>query len=318
MYERVQREEGVRALTTLWNLEYPEYPNTEEEFLAGYRHLPADAPEFHFVVKDNGRPVAGLFVDSDEEDRPYHHLSGDFLLDPALAEEHLAGGVEVMRNLLSENNLDDITVWARDTFEAKGAFLQQSGFEISQVVNVSRLDLTQFDPHPFAAKVNEVELKYRLVSAADLDEEGLDWIPLLWESTFEIAEDIPRTLPLNRPLLDEYRELVRSESVIYQTDTMMIALDGQRIVGYSRVTLSDALPTLALTGMSGAVRSHRRQGIVTALKVIGIQRMIEKGIQVLQTDNDENNPMYQLNLRLGFRPCWKWQSWRLSRTVNPR
>ena len=66
------------------------------------------------------------------------------------------------------------------------------------------------------------------------------------------------------------------------------------------------MPGLARTGMSGTVRSHRRRGLVTALKVKTIQLLKEQGYRWLQTDNDVTNPMYQLNLDLGFKYVWSW------------
>jgi hypothetical protein len=33
------------------------------------------------------------------------------------------------------------------------------------------------------------------------------------------------------------------------------------------------------------------------------------GIESIETDNEENNPMFQLNLRLGFKPIPAWVSY---------
>lgn len=316
MFKAVDREAGIRAFVSLWNREYPEFLNSEEEVRSGYRHLPKDAPEFHFVAYDGGEPIAALLIDSDEEEKPVKHLSGDFLVHPHRIDEVMPAGIDIIRRMLAEHRLEDISVWGSDLLPARAKALKEAGFEVSQTVEGSRLLLSEFDPAPFMAKLEAAGEKYRLVTAAELDEEGFDWIPPLWEATNEIAKDIPTTLPYCRPPIDEYRQLVRTEKVIYQTDTMMIALEGDKVVGYSRVTLSDIMPELASTGMSGAIRSHRRQGIVTALKVLGIERMKAKGIRWLQTDNDESNPMFQLNLQLGFKPCWKWELWRLSSSTG--
>ena len=39
-----------------------------------------------------------------------------------------------------------------------------------------------------------------------------------------------------------------------------------------------------------------------ALPVFQIGAMVEKGITEVRTDNEENNPMYKINVALGFKP----------------
>ena len=40
----------------------------------------------------------------------------------------------------------------------------------------------------------------------------------------------------------------------------------------------------------------------TALKLETIRAAREAGVRLIQTDNEENNPMFDLNLKLGFQP----------------
>ncbi len=60
------------------------------------------------------------------------------------------------------------------------------------------------------------------------------------------------------------------------------------------------------TGMTGVLRSHRRQGLATALKVHAIQFAKAYGAKAINTSNEEHNPMFQLNLALGFAPAPAW------------
>jgi Acetyltransferase (GNAT) family len=312
MFERVDRDAGIRAGVALWNLEYPDYLNTEEEHHAGFRHNPPDAPEVHLVAYEQGEPIGSISLENHGEERPIRHFEGEFVIRPDRMKEVVPEVLQALREVKEEFGVEYISVWCNDRFPERTAILKDAGLEIIQTVPGSRLDLDSFDPTPFKDKVEAVAQKFRLVTAADLDAEGFDWIPGLWETSWEIAEDIPGPHQRSRPPLDEYRQRIRNETIFYQPETMMMALDGEKIVGYSRVTLSDAMPELALTGMSGALRTHRRQGIVTALKVLGIDKMKAKGIRWLQTDNDETNPMYQINLRLGFRLAWTWHLWKLT------
>lgn len=312
MFQPVDRDAGVRAFVALWNAEYPERPETEEAIHSAMRHNASGAPEVHRVAYDGERPIACLFLDLDAPTEPFERLEGDFLIAQDHADELSPQAAEEARSILRTMNLKEVACWFSDRIPARRRAFEEAGFEITQRVPVTELDLDAFDRAPFEEKLREVEGKYRIVSAADLDEEGFDWIPGLWEAAWEMALDMPNPHTPIRPELENYRRRIREEKIFYQTDTMMLALDGEKVVGYSRVTLSPAAPDLAQTGMSGTARDYRRQGIVTALKVEGIDRMKRKGIRRLQTDNDETNPMYQLNLQLGFKPCFQWNRWTIT------
>lgn len=61
-------------------------------------------------------------------------------------------------------------------------------------------------------------------------------------------------------------------------------------------------PHKGWTGGLGVLKEFRRKGIATALKIKAIEVLLKKGITELRTDNEENNPMYKINLALGFQP----------------
>jgi GNAT superfamily N-acetyltransferase len=60
------------------------------------------------------------------------------------------------------------------------------------------------------------------------------------------------------------------------------------------------------TGLTGVRRSARRQGIATALKVHAIEWSRQRGMRTIETGNEENNPMFDLNVRLGYKHVWDW------------
>ena len=70
----------------------------------------------------------------------------------------------------------------------------------------------------------------------------------------------------------------------------------------SCIWLSLSNPDKLYTGLTGVRRAYRRRGIATALKTQAIAWAKTQGASYLETDNEENNPMYQLNLALGFQP----------------
>jgi len=63
--------------------------------------------------------------------------------------------------------------------------------------------------------------------------------------------------------------------------------------------------------LTGVVRTHRRRGVATALKVKGVEWARARGVRVIETDNEENNPMFDLNVALGYRPVPAWAEYHL-------
>ena len=56
------------------------------------------------------------------------------------------------------------------------------------------------------------------------------------------------------------------------------------------------------TGGLGVLKKFRRRGIATAIKIKAIEVLLKKGVTEVRTDNEENNPMYKINVALGFKP----------------
>ena len=85
-------------------------------------------------------------------------------------------------------------------------------------------------------------------------------------------------------------------------DAWFIALDGDRYVGMA-VLFKDLGDRQRLqAGFTAVHRDYRRHGIATALKLRTIAFAQQYGAAQITTGNEEHNPMYQINLRLGFQP----------------
>ena len=83
----------------------------------------------------------------------------------------------------------------------------------------------------------------------------------------------------------------------------IIAVKNGQYIGSTDIeVLSKAEPYKGWTGTLGVLKEFRRKGIATALKIKAIEILLKKGIKQLRTDNEENNPMYKINVALGFKP----------------
>jgi GNAT superfamily N-acetyltransferase len=63
---------------------------------------------------------------------------------------------------------------------------------------------------------------------------------------------------------------------------------------------------MADNGFLGILRPYRRRGLARALKVALIEQAQREGMDSVYTTNEQNNPMLQLNLQLGFVPQPSW------------
>ena len=89
-----------------------------------------------------------------------------------------------------------------------------------------------------------------------------------------------------------------------------IAIVDGRFVGVTSLWRSLAEKDKLHTALTGVVRGLRRKGIATALKVRAVEFARDQEARVIRTENEENNPMYDLNVRLGFRPVPAWWTYR--------
>jgi GNAT superfamily N-acetyltransferase len=82
------------------------------------------------------------------------------------------------------------------------------------------------------------------------------------------------------------------------------ALASGEVVGYAKLSLSNARPGVAMHDMTGVLRAWRGRGIAGALKRAEIAWAKQAGFTRLETYNeDRNEPIRRLNERHGYRPA---------------
>ena len=85
--------------------------------------------------------------------------------------------------------------------------------------------------------------------------------------------------------------------------TEIVATKNNEYIGSTDITVyHKSEPNKGWTGGLGVLKKFRRKGIATALKIKAIERLLTKGVVEIRTDNEENNPMYKINVALGFKP----------------
>lgn len=304
---QVPRNEAIVAHTLLWNLEHPTDLRSEDETGAFFSSFVEDSFEQTWIAKEADKLIASFVVFDTENKKPPQRLTFELCLDPASEAEHFPAVLDQMREVAKEAAVRAMSVWTFDTTPVRNQILECDGFKLIQSAPVTRLDLQAFDPAPFRDLLQRLESEgIRITTVSEIQHERPNWKRELFDATLEMSEDMPNPheRPVDRPF-EPFAEMLENQR-IWGRERMYVALDGERVVGYSRVSPAQSTPGLVSTGLSGTVRSHRRRGVVTALKVLAAERLKNQGYEFLQTDNDATNPMYQINLKLGFKPVWEY------------
>jgi GNAT superfamily N-acetyltransferase len=123
---------------------------------------------------------------------------------------------------------------------------------------------------------------------------------MLWE----LEKDVPSPDPHTQEPMEEFEKVFTRPN--FCAEGWFLAVDHGEPVGISMLGFSDTRADKMFTWLTGVMRSHRRQGIATAMKLCAIEFARGRDVRFIETGNEENNPMYQLNLMLGFKPKPAW------------
>jgi GNAT superfamily N-acetyltransferase len=87
-------------------------------------------------------------------------------------------------------------------------------------------------------------------------------------------------------------------------EATFVAVAGDEVVGYAKLSFTEARPETALHDMTGVKRAWRGRGVARALKCAQIAWAKRAGFERLETTNEvRNEPIRRLNERLGYRPA---------------
>jgi GNAT superfamily N-acetyltransferase len=296
------------ASVEIWNANWPDEPTSIEGARYGYSVRSREHFYERLMAELNGEIVATAVCREPE----WVTEAGMYDVQVRVLPEFQRRGIgtalydhilERMDEL--ETKPTKIVSDAREDQPHSVKFLTDRGFKQVQRQQVSRLDVASFDPEPYEETVRRFEESDIVVKTVEEFEaedpaarrkmhaayvELFKDVPLFtdrFELTFELFEkelDAPNRLP----------------------GAILLAFDGDEIIGTTSLWKRLADPGSLNTGLTAVARTHRRRGIAAALKVRAIGFAKSLGAKVIQTDNEENNPMYDLNVRLGFRPTPAW------------
>lgn len=186
--------------------------------------------------------------------------------------------------------------------EVTAAF-HQAGYQVVQENPETELDLTAFSAEPWAEKVRQVEQEgITLDVISDLEKTVPDFMRRFWAMQEEIFQDVPIPGGLQPRSLKDFEKEMKVWRRYFGTS--VVARAGDEWIGTSELFHNTVNPKRFSTGLTGVCRAWRRRGVATAMKVVNLQRAKEAGGEAVTTDNEKDNPMLELNKRLGFREIY--------------
>ncbi len=290
-------------LTELWNKAWPEYHRTPRV----YRHEDDSRPkEPHFVrlfFEQNGTPVAVAEYMEDWETTAEDDYFFLMAIDPDIDFKSVADPfVQLMMSDIKQRGAVSAlgTILMEDR-TAGCQFLESIGFKPEMREPRSELDVGEFDFAPYSGIDALVESHgIEIARLTELKERYPDWKRRIYDLDWPILQDVPSTVEFKQQPYEEF--IQKFDSPAFMAESAFYALDGDKWVGISTVKKVDGKDDELSVGFTGVLKSHRRKGIATALKLKTIEFAKAYGARIIKTDNEENNPMYDLNMQLGFKP----------------
>ncbi|MEM7125515.1 MAG: GNAT family N-acetyltransferase [Chloroflexota bacterium] len=284
----------------------PEVHLTVELLREDVRDCRAQNHEARFLGEVDDQVIAfGMnWQPSRKPDAPYEF---SFSIHP----EYRAGNVpqkmhDHLLTLIERENPSTIASYPKENEPFRKELLEASGFDVKMRFPESRLSVEQVDLATYEELMDKLQQQgIEFVTLTDVMETDSEWQRNVWQMFSIIERDIPSAEPEEPTSFEEYSEYYTEE--LFRPDSWIIAVDSgltgaAKYVGMCVVNIMPTKPKSLYAGITGVIPSHRRRKIATVLKINSVKYAQKHGYEYIETDNEENNPMYDLNMQLGFEP----------------
>ena len=206
-------------------------------------------------------------------------------------------------------NLVHTSIYAHPNYNEHKKLLEKEGFKLVQTNREYSCDITKISLKKYNSLIKKLEndgidfydSKEDMVKNTKKFQnhfkklEELEW---MIEQDFPIPDGITHTRLPFKHWLKLCHDFYKNS---YGVD--IVAVYKKQYIASTDITVyPKSEPHKGWTGGLGVLKEFRRKGIATALKIKAIEILQKKGVTEVRTDNEENNPMYKINVALGFKP----------------
>ena len=129
--------------------------------------------------------------------------------------------------------------------------------------------------------------------------------PEVARGLYEVYVEATPDIPGNEDLVEPYDEwlTLHMRGPGDRADATFVAVAGDEVVGFAKLSLTEAQPEIAYHDLTAVKRAWRGRGVARALKATQIAWAKQAGYKRLSTSNEERNaPIRRLNAEFGYRP----------------
>jgi mycothiol synthase len=263
----------------------------------------ADTVEGYLDWKRQARETTWLLASDGKADLGAAIGIGGWHSPEGVARGSVAVAPEFRRAGVGSALLDALSVWASDlgyvdlmgpvkeTDDVSLAWARRRGFVEIGRNSILALDLTRaMQPTVHAPDGIEV------VSWAERPDAAAG----MYAVALEAYPDVPGEEDAEMAPFEEWLAM-DMQGAGDRPEATFVALAGDDVVAYAKLSLSLARPTVAMHDMTGVLRAWRGRGVARALKAAEIAWAMENGYERLETQNEERNePIRRLNERYGY------------------
>ncbi len=308
----VPTDEEYAAIVAIANAVWPEDPDLPENWRKNDEQWPKAHLFQRFVGEMDGRIVLeGAYMEPFWSQKPGKFQYGSSVHPDYKAYEEDGRSIYNIIYQYVLNELDDhdpLILWSgtREDQAEVLHFFEEKDFQFRMRSPISELDVPSFDFSKFDGVSEKVAARgIEIHTLAELQKRDPDWKEKIYELCWVIEQDVPQPDPPTKEPLEEWEKCFKNPGFI--ADGWFLAVDQGEYVGVSMLGISQARPEKMYVWLTGVVRSHRRMGIATALKLCTIELTQSRGATLMETGNEENNPMYDINMAMGFKPKPAWR-----------